>query len=322
MEKKKHHYVPKAYLNFFCDKNGKLRVYLKDAPEKIIHQAPDNTAFENYYYSQPLPEGGTDNNSLEDFFSTIESVWPPIVKRLLNREIVNDQLENIFTFIALQRVRVPASRDASEAMLAALVMATTRQLDAAGKLPPKPKGYEDILERAQVTIDPHKSIHAMAEMIRAMGAIFDRIGLGALHNKTDISFLTSDNPVIWFDSAVSENKMEPYQLNPDSPIVMLFPITPKLMIYGHSSMKQSFSKHGLAHGDLTKRNIAKFMNRQISRFAYRAIFAQTLGHESLIQKYAAKSPVLRSQVIHHEQGEFLWHQSVFGERTTKPKWRR
>lgn len=322
MEKKKHHYVPKAYLNFFCDENGKLRVYLKDAPEKNLHQTPDNTAFEKYYYSQPLPEGGKDNNSLEDMFSKIESAWPPIVKRLLNREIVDDQLENIYTFIALQRARVPASRDASEAMLAAQVMATTRRLDAMGKLPPKPKGYEDILERVQVTIDPHKSIHAMVKTIRAMGVIFDRIGLGALHNKTDISFLTSDNPVIWFDSLVPENKMEPYRLQPDSQIVMLFPITPKLMIYGHSSMRQSFSVHGLEHGDLTKRNIAKSMNRQISRFAYKAIFAQTSGHEPLIRNHAAKSPVLRSKVIPHEQGEFLWHQSVFGERTAKPKWRR
>jgi hypothetical protein len=33
MDKKRHHYVPKAYLRFFCDANGKLRVYVKDRPD-------------------------------------------------------------------------------------------------------------------------------------------------------------------------------------------------------------------------------------------------------------------------------------------------
>jgi hypothetical protein len=39
MDKKRHHYVPKAYLNAFCDDAKKLRVYLKDEPDKVL-QAP------------------------------------------------------------------------------------------------------------------------------------------------------------------------------------------------------------------------------------------------------------------------------------------
>ena len=142
MDKKRHHYVPKAYLKFFCDEGGKVRVYLKDNPDKVIHQAPKNTGFQRYYYSQPLPEGGKDHNAIEDILSEFEAKWPPIVERLLQRENVNDSLEDIFAFIALQRVRVPASRDATEKMLAEAVMSTTRRLDATGKLPPKPKGFE------------------------------------------------------------------------------------------------------------------------------------------------------------------------------------
>ena len=92
MDKKRHHYVPKAYLKFFCDEEGKIRMYLKDDPDKVIHQAPDNAGFHKYYYSQPLPEGGMDHNTLEDVFSDIEAKWPPIVERLQQCENVNDTL--------------------------------------------------------------------------------------------------------------------------------------------------------------------------------------------------------------------------------------
>ena len=241
MDKKRHHYVPKAYLKFFCDEAGKIRMYLKDDPDKVIHQAPDNVGFHKYYYSQPLPEGGMDHNTLEDVFSDIEAKWPPIVERLLQCENVNDSLMDIFAFIALQRVRVPAARDAAEKMLAELVKVTARRLDAMGKFPPKPKGFEDILDRVEVTIDPHQSIHAMGHMLQGIEQVFDQIGLSAIHNLTDIPFLTSDNPVIWFDPSIPESNMQPYVLQPGGPMVLLFPVAPNLMIFGHSSMRGKFA---------------------------------------------------------------------------------
>ncbi len=74
-QKKRHHFVPKAYLNTFCDQRGKLLVYRKDSPQEPLHGAPGATQFRRYfyYYSQPIPEGGRDNNTLEAFFSIIET---------------------------------------------------------------------------------------------------------------------------------------------------------------------------------------------------------------------------------------------------------
>lgn len=295
-------------------------MYLKDNPEKCIHQSPDSTGFHKYYYSQPLPEGGKDHNTLEDFFSTIEAKWPMIVEQLLRHENINDKLEDIFNFIALQRVRVPACRDASEAMLAEMVKATTRLLDTRGRLPPKPAGLENILDQVEISIDPHRSIHAMVDMIRGTGLVFDRIGIGALHNLTDIPFLTSDNPVIWFDPSVPEAEMRPYTLQTEGPVVLMFPVAPNLMIYGHTSMREPFGYEGLRHSDLTNRETAKTMNRQICRFAYKVVFARNAGQESLIREHAALSPVLRTEVITVEDGKLLVHQTVFGKRVRKPKW--
>ena len=320
MNKKRHHYVPKAYLKFFCDDKGKIRVYLKDHPRKTIYQAPDNVAFHKYYYSQPLPEGGKDHSALEDFFSKLEAKWPPIVERLQRQEDVRDNLVDLFTFIAVQRVRVPANRDACERMLAELVKVTARRLDKMGELQPKPEGFEDILDHVEFAIDPHQSIHSMVHMLDGVCQVLDQVGIGALHNITDIPFLTSDNPVIWFDPSVPEAKLRPYALQPGGPIVFLFPVTPSLMIYGHSSMLERFTSDGFQNAELTEAESAEVMNRMICRFAYRTVFAQKPGQEILIHEYANVSPVVRTDVVHHEKGEFILHQHVFGKRERKPKW--
>lgn len=161
-EKKKHHYVPITYLDKFTDGTGKIVAYRKDNVQEPLHLAPDAIAFEKYYYSQPLPDGGRDNNTVEDYFSTIETKWPHLVDRLrAGVSLTNSEVEDLHTFLVLMRVRVPALRDAIEVSLAEQVKAEARLLDKLGRLPPKPAGHEDILDRLSVSIDPHMSLRAI-----------------------------------------------------------------------------------------------------------------------------------------------------------------
>jgi len=320
MKKKKHHYIPVAYLKAFCDVDGMVSIYRKDDPYKVIRQSPEEFGFHKHYYAQPLPDGGRDHNTLDDFFSGYESKWPAIVERLRRREDVNECLQDILHFIALQRARVPAARDAFERMLADTVKVVARRMNAAGELPPMPRGFEDILDHIDVSIDPHQSIHAMAHAIRGVGQVMEEIGIGALHNTTDIPFLTSDNPVIWFDPSVSEAQMRPYAICKGGPILLLFPVAPDLMIYGHSSMRDRFSKDGFGAGDLSEPSKVEMMNRQICRFAYDAVFAQGTGLEDLIKQHADVSPVVRTEAIATANSDFILTQYVWGPREPKPKW--
>jgi hypothetical protein len=320
MDKKRHHYVPKAYLRSFCDDTGKLLVYRKDEPSRAIALSAENAALQKYYYSQPTPEGGTDHNTLEDFFSKIEEKWPVIVDRLHRRQDVNDSLEDIFQFMALQRVRVPACRDIAERMLSEATKAEVRVLDTAGQGPPKPAGFEDILDHIEVAIDPHQSIHAMAHMLRGFGQVFDQMGFAALHNTTGMPFLTSDNPVVWFDPSVPDTELQPYVLKPGGPVMLLFPVSPSLIIVGVSSGRDEFVANGWGAADLSKSHLAKVINRQICRFSYEAVYAQKAGHEKLIQKHAARSPVPQFNRVSAGNGEIISFQMIFGKRERKPKW--
>lgn len=113
-QKKRHHFVPEAYLKAFCNEVGKLVMYRKDSPLNPIELNPTNAAVINYYYSQPLPNGDRDNNRLEEFFGLLESNWPNLVERIAKRQNINDSTEEILHFVSAQRVRVPASRDIPE----------------------------------------------------------------------------------------------------------------------------------------------------------------------------------------------------------------
>jgi hypothetical protein len=320
MQKKRHHFVPKAYLKAFCDKAGRLLVYRKDKPDEPLHVAPDATQFRGYYYSQSTPDGGVDNNTLENFFSEIESDWPQIVAKLHRRENVTDNLEVIFQFIALQRARVPANRDVIEAALASTVKATMKAMLTAGTLPPPPDGLEDLSDQVEVAIDPHQSLHAMVTVIQGMSTIFDQIGLVAIHNATSRPFLTSDNPVAWFDPSQSFESQLPYTVSPNGPIALQFPISPTLLLLGATQYKEAFAANGLLHDDASDDMWVEHVNAQTCRFGYEAVISQGPGQEHLIGQFAEVSPVHQAISMPSIDGAVL-HRQGFGPRAAKPKWR-
>lgn len=320
--KKKHHYVPESYLKAFCGNDAMLAVYRKDAPTEPFRRRPGEVAFHKYYYAQPLPDGGRDTNRLEDFFSELEDKWPWIVDALAARDMVNDRLGDIFTFVALQRARVPAARDAAEQMLAATVLATARQLEAEGKLPPPPKGHENLLDDVVVSIDPHQSIHAMLQIIEAMGQVLHRVGFVVLHNQTDRDFITSDNPVIYFDPSVSNEALRPYGLQPNGNVVLMMPVAPQLMLFGTSWDKARFAERGIEHCAIVDRDKVAAMNEKVVRFAYEAVFAGQEPDEGMIRAHAAQSPVLKATHLPLASGRGIHFEHVFGQRTKQPKWKR
>jgi hypothetical protein len=320
-KKKKHHYVPISYLKAFCADDGKLTVYRKDDSAGPYRTGPDDVGFHKYYYAQPLAGGGRDTNRLEDRFSELETKWPPIVEAMNRCSSVNDRLEDIFAFVALQRARVPAAREAAERMLAEHVLQTTRQLAKDGKLPPPPKGMEDLLDNVEVAIDPHQSIHAMVHIIRGMGQVLDRVGFVVLRNRTTVEFVTSDNPVAYFDPAISNEKLRPYTLDPAGHAVVMMPISPRLALYGTSWDKERFAEHGIDYCPIDDVATVAALNEKVVRFAYAAVYAAGKPDEDVITRYAGSSPVLSVTPLPLAQGQGLHLQFVFGERTRLPKWK-
>lgn len=319
--KKKHHYVPVTYLRRFTNADGILFAYRKDAPDKVLLARPENVGFQNYYYSQPLPEGGQNNNALEDFFSTIETRWPALCSKLsAGDRIIKADMIDLHMFIALQRARVPAARDVVERALAHDVMKQLLAMEEAGQLPPPPKEFPNLLDQVEVSIDPHQSIHAMTVHMRALGPLLDSIGYEILHNETGLSFITSDNPVAYFDPTVSEKAMVPYGIKPAGPCELIFPITPTVTLHGHPSLRDRFVRRGPRHTATRSEEVVRRINRISARFAYREIFAADRQHDALVRAYAETSPtVIIRDKAPGSAGRF---DLGFGQRAPKPKWKK
>jgi Protein of unknown function (DUF4238) len=316
--KKRHHYVPITYLRAFAGADGRIWAYRKDDPERPLHIQPAAIAFERYYYSQPLENGGRDHNTIEDFFSKLEGEWSPLVARLGAGTAAGEDVGILHEFLALMRVRVPAARDMVELSLAEMVRAGARAMDRAGALPPKPEGMEDMLDHLDVAIDPHRSMLAMPALVQGLSRIIAMVGLQVVHNETETDFITSDNPVVWFDPLVPEDRMQPYRVDPAlGRVELLFPLTPRLLLRGHSGLR---GVRGLKHVRLSATSEVKRINRVTARFGYRFVFANSNSYGVLVKKYAAASPTIRTQRIPEGAGELIHSEHVFAPRVQKKKW--
>lgn len=161
----------------------------------------------------------------------------------------------------------------------------------------------------------------MPAFIKGMETVLGRLGFGILHNVTDRPFLTSDNPVVFFDPTVNEDTMLPYTINRDGgSIAFQMPLTPTLLLYGYSEIKTPFAQHGIRHANIADPEKIEMFNRLTARFAYRAIFSRDAGAEAYAQAFAAESPIVRVSIVPQGKGHLVLSQNIFGPRETKPKW--
>jgi hypothetical protein len=324
-QKKRHHFIAQTYLRGFSNSDGKVCVYLKDRPKYPWWAEPETIAFENYYYSQPLPDGGQDNNRLEDFFCALEDRWPDILTKVQSKEPLGERFKDLLSFVMMHRVRVPTARDAVESGLAESIRMTARLLNDSGELPPPPEGltFDFLDEHLAISIDPHRSILSMADLASGLARIIDAIGFEIHENQTSEGFVTSDNPVIHFDPTVSLALLEPYNISRERMnIEFMFPITPKYLLWGHSVLKASRDRYAPKYHTVSDIDFVRRANTLAVRFANRLIFSNTDLHQDLVERYGKRSPVLSVRHFKTSSGRGMHTKHIFGTPKPKPKWRK
>jgi hypothetical protein len=329
-EKNKHHFVPVVYLKRFCMQNGQLLAYRKDYPNRPKSRHPTQVGYEQHYYRQPAEGGGWDNNSLEDFLGrSVEDGWNRLVNFLLTRSpLTPDHYNKLAEFIAAQYARVPSTRNAFERLLSERLHHELRYNVATGriKLPEPPEELArkvadsstgDIVDQLCFSIDPHSSIHAIPSAMLEVEKIFNKSTFFIVHNTSSVPFVTSDNPVIWFDPTTPDDRLLPYVHAPAGHALLLFPVTPWLLVYGATGHD---TEHW-THTELPSADSVQAINAMLCRFAHEYVFANSRQSEALVQAHAALSPTMRTHMVPGPGGMpvMFWHW-VFGQRWSKPKW--
>lgn len=321
MNPKKHHYVPEVYLKHFADEDGFLWVGRKDDPDKPLRMTPGNIAFRKYYYSQ-IDEEGKRDNRLENHFGTYETPWPQVVSKLKSKDRLSPEEINIlWHFMAVQRARVPAARDAMEGILAHHSMIALRELEEGGELPPPPEAHPDLIDQVRISIDPRKSIEAMSILLKGVDELRPRLNLDVVHNVSDVPFITSDNPISVFDPSYPEHSVRPYSVDHwDSPIELLFPIDPITLIRGLSRSITSYFDPIPRHVELRSNADARRVNRIVAKFGYELLIARDGKNAKLLKAHASHSPVIENAIGWSggkPNGRLRWS---FGPRPQKSKW--
>lgn len=289
---RKHHFISVTYMKGFTNERGHVHVYRAEAPETPHPMQPSAIGYENYYYSQPLPEGGQENHRFEDLWGSIETVWPETVRALQARRLSPAISFNVQGMQAIMRARVPATRDRVALMLEAKLRSEFKILEELGALPPEYERYAGQFDTIPVGINPHETLLAMENEFKTFGDLCFRLGFEVLHNMTDTPFLASDNPVCSYDPKQTLTARRPYDHSGE--VELIFPITARMLVRGTS--KRGPANVISRHRTITDKQLVRRLNRTVAQFAYRMTIAQDRSSDDLVRAHAARVPTIQTDV--------------------------
>lgn len=209
---KRHHYVPKFYLQGFCNHKN---FWIFDRERNVYReQTPTNTTVETQYYSIQQRNGKYDV-SLEQKIATIESLTAPVIKKIDNLEPISSYDKyTLSVFVSLLKVRVPEFKKSYEElrteMLKRLGPMVDRKLDRPVPLPPHPPynpteiksfdAFEIVQNLETLEADAVQAHNHFLDVILPLTAeISDQLYKMQwliAYAPPDTSFVTSDNPFL------------------------------------------------------------------------------------------------------------------------------
>jgi hypothetical protein len=330
-EPKQHHYIPETYLDNFCNEDDGLWIYDK-WQRRSFTSRPGGVLKEHFYYAQPDYERKLWNHNIEKFFAEkIEDDWPSTVQLIQQGPNAIRELKHLYMFLYATRVRVPNCRKAVEYILQQQVRAVSdivqkRFLDEDQKmisqinsaLNSNFKSVEELYDAGviNITIDPHRSLLAMADLAKGFSLVASTIQLHFIKNCTDIDFNCSDNPIAYFPADQQPDRCDPYQFRINRPFEFIFPITKRLCLY-HNSFHPIRTQQ-IVKTETRDLSFVKRINRFIGAFADRFVISSKEIDASELPTNNCPRPT--AYKYPQEGGTFLYFQYEMGEPLQLPKW--
>ena len=248
---KKQHYIPASYLEAWCDPNtpsGHIPFvwrFSKDGSQ-VSKKSPKKIFYETDMYTIVTPEGDRDLN-LEYNLSKVESEFAKVRTRKLGRKqkITSQEHMVLCMFVAAMFARTKAyakhqssqwqkALDMAEKIQAVMDKATPeeRKRMSAALSSPHTKN-EKSLSMEEVREIVEKPIQSMlsANVVQTAPLLFEKPFL-ILEAPIGNSFITSDNPCVWFDPADYQNP-RPFGagglISPTLEITL--PLSPKQLLF-------------------------------------------------------------------------------------------
>ncbi|MCD6579185.1 DUF4238 domain-containing protein, partial [bacterium] len=190
-ENKRQHYVPQLYLRYFSDNRKTIPVYSIKDRKIVTENAPiDRQCYQNYMYSDDL--------EVEKAITRIENVAKSIIDSIIKNhklpKIPTDDYFALTVFILYQSARTLFSAELLNETTDKLIKMI---LEDHIKLS-RPDGItvED-LEKVKVSYK-QPALFILGMISQMIPLIFD-LKYKLIINQTNLNFITSDNPVIFYN---------------------------------------------------------------------------------------------------------------------------
>lgn len=304
--KKRHHYIPKFYLEGFIDPHNRpyLWVYEK-GNEKIIKATSKDIAVEKHYFSFLMLDGERNSDTLENVMAEIEKNSAPVFRKIIGGQSLSKKDRAYFaTFLAFMMVRVPNFRKNIENAIGEL-MKRINMVYASNR-----RGFEAMIKRYEK--DTHKKINMPIEELRkwVLEGEYDikanpEFALGMALSTTrevfsvflgmkwtfvkatdEYKFLTGDNPLFYCDPTHDPNSFYGVGLL-NKNVEVTFPISKDLALFASWKGKEGYIQ--------AKNKLVKDINRRTVLAALRFVFSseRSDGINKLVQKHKNSSPGIR-----------------------------
>jgi hypothetical protein len=288
---RKDHYVSQTYLRLFVGPSGDLVPYYKNArviigkskkPKSICFETEGDT---NKYFENP--------RILEKFLPAFENPWKNNIAKLERRVLDKKTKYELAGYIAFLRSCSQTAKRLGQQMIAGTVEPVAYKVmlsttDKANYLSVEDKHIlRDAILKRKIGINIDREF-AHAQAMRALERAIHRYYCSrwlVLINKTDIPFITSDNPAILYYRDIQQQIAQTYvSLNPSMALL----ITPDIDMDNPSIEdveKYSNSEDGFG---IIKQSYVNKFNEAIVKSAERMVLHQKKEDwlEQLVRKYS------------------------------------
>jgi hypothetical protein len=301
MVAKRHHFVPKCYLESFSMKTAKKKksnLYAFDAIErKVFRPAPDNVALQTDFNTIDLE--GHKPDAFENAMAGVESdIGPALIRIVAAKSLKNEEDRTLLlNLIGLLHIRNPRLRERFRGFrerLAKRVLdvalsspqmwdSQVKKAKEAGFMPADADTDYDKLKTGynpdyyKIEVPNVENIRTEMETFdHILPLLFERKWVLAKAPEGSAGFITSDHPVclMWSEPNPARANRGPGLKHKGTEI--LFPISPSLAVIGAYELEN-------AEADLTEEEVAA-SNGTIAVFAQRQVYAPTMNFQYQIDQ--------------------------------------
>jgi hypothetical protein len=230
---KNQHFVPQFYLRNFSGSRKTIGC-LHLSSGKIIHAAPIRSQCSHDYFY------GTDGKA-EKTLALLEGSFSEIFKRIITTGMLplfdSNDMQTILLFISIQRAR---TEEAASILMSSMNMVTKEIFMEIAKKNGFP---EDQLP----TLTTENPVGHTLRMAVDSYPLLQDLGIKLVHNGTNIPFITSDHPVIFYNRFFENNENNESSGSTgifSAGLQIFLPISPKyLIVLFDTSLYSMANKH-------------------------------------------------------------------------------